>query len=1316
MLILSFRNKRIWVRILFTYNAVDFLLVFSGFALIMLNFLHSSSLAVEILKYIFSFMMLFFLPGWLVLRLLKLTEKFHKIAILVISFSVSLGITSILYTLILISRVEPSGLIISITFSALSLIPIVLRYVINKRADRRIFVKNRKKDYNLVEIITLIWIVSFFAYSIAYIYPEMADVPGFDIVRHYATSSVINDHPDLTRSPYPWFHLSLGALNDVTDSDMWLFQSGNSFISIILILAFYCMAKAYLYKFNKYAHLISTIIFTCFSGLGWIFYYHNLPSFLPLEELNHFVSIAFAATYFDVGTGQSQWLWLWFRPITVDFILTILLLFLMRTENLNRFVFIVISSLIIITLSLVHFPGLMLFIIIVFCLAIFVPKIKLHTKDMVVSSLISLPISALVFTVYTIIFGIDNIPFNKIHMIALEGISIISLLLLIYVKRVNIPLSFNEKRIISIVLLIYGILFAYWVTNMNEIKDDIYQIFAFPGALYSIPIAIFPELLGLAGILAIPIIVIILKRDRKNPLVLFPILFISIFVIGRIISYVIINYQTVDYWERRLVPYLWITVSVLSPIAMIKIVDYINKIKIRSRKYAVVKKLTTVLIFFFLILGSMLSTFLSLDSQKVSISASNITEEEEMSLNKVKELDPHSTIMSLTPRSKSLAEFQHFNYNVGYYRDQIWPSLSPELPMNILNGLNSSAVIYLNNADLVEMSRKDNDKAYLGTHVLENAPEIAKNSSLGKIIQIPRLSPPTSSSEMVLVLPNELTTSQYYAYDILSLNHYNFTTALLSDISTIKNAKILVTPSEEIANIVIEGKDDMALNFEKIIILNLDGYEQLGNIEGETLNRRLNHTDIVQYRAENDDFANSLVNLTRQFDEPLDLSKYDIMKLNWVGQENNKSYAIQFSSGSSGYIEYQIKDSWKGAKELLLPMNMTDVDSKFNENSIKGEVTNNPSWTNISKMSIITIGSPADSDPGFDINDLQFVSELKANSIKSTISNDSIKFSQSSIIPITYPSSYTIDSTFDNDIPFILHKDERNYDIYYINIFPLLQNLDQNILSSEEIYSLYDKLLDGLEIDFPKYESTAKSPLDLTEGGIAAFREGTFSGDVNMLSTSSIVNTDTDISKLNIDGKSDIILGLKRIIPLTVDQVEMKTNNSTISGIYGFYAGITSPQKTVLNFIGKPAVLSLISINNEEKRIDGANITLTLDNSDIISRQPKIEVNGVSNFSLFYPYGELYDKFRALGSDLESHGKSSFNIKYADRFILIENAKLSGDYDTSWTDYFRGNENIKLLRVDNLIKIDTLSSILFLVLIFSLYNYYLTRQKKLKIK
>ncbi len=1237
---------------------------------------------------------------------------FHKIPMLVISFSISLGLTSLIYSAIILLKLEPSELIITITFCVLSLIPFIIKYFTGTIQNNLIFVKNEKKNYNLIEILCLVWISSFFLFSILYVYPQIVENPGFDIVRHYAISSVIDEHADLLRSPYPWFHLSLGALNDITDTEMWLFQTAVSFASIVLIFTFYCLSKAYLYKFNKYFHLLSTIIFTCFSGLGWIFYYHNISYPMSLEGHSSLFSIAYIASYFDIGVGQGQWLWLWYRPITIDFVLTLLLLYLMRIQKLGSLSYIFLTSLVMITLSLVHFPGLLLFAIILLSLAIFVPKIELRSKDTAISLIISIPISALILLSYTITFGHEKFQFNALHMAVVLAIPIMSLFLLRYSKRKWLSFRWPSNRIISIALLIYGILLTYWLTNMDTIKDDLYEILAFPGVLYSVPLSIFPELLGLAGLVSIPIMIILIKNNGKNSLVIFPIIFILMLIIGRIISYVVVNFQILDYWERRLVPYLWITVSVLSSIAIFRIVNYINNFRSGVIKFVVIKRMITVSFIFLLVIGGTLSTFLTLDFQTVKTSVNKISENEQRLLSELKELDPHSTLLTVTPRSKGLAEYQYFNYNIGYYRDQIWPSTSPELPMNVLNGLNSTAVIYLNNQDIAEIIKQGYGNGFLASHVLEHAPVINKNPNIGKIIQIPRLAPPTSSINTVLVIPNEISPSQYFAYDVLSLGHYNFTTALLSDIPTLKKAKTLVAPNEEIADAIIESKNVLDLNFNNLIILNLDGYGLIGKIDGEYLDPLLNHMNIIQYDNKNVNIYSNIITYSRLYDDVIDISKYDIMIIEWVGQGKNETHIIEFSSDSNGSVQYKFKDSWKGSKQLILPMNLTENNLELNKLSVQRDADNNFSWSNVTRISIITGDQSLDINHSIDFDDIFFVTASESDHIKSTVKNDVVKINSMNVLSSIYPLSYEIRDAFSNDVPFILRNQEDKYDIHYINMFPFIMNLNNNKSSSSEMYSLYGKILERLEIDLPTFNTIEKSPSDLIKGRIAAFQNVALTGDVILESTSLTIDTNTHKSLINEDGKEFYLENLMQIIPLYVDKIQVKSNSSIISGHYGFYANSFSPNKTLANFIGNPAILSILSEDGEESLIYGGNITVELDNADILSRQPKVMVSGVSNFSQFYAYGELGDKVRALGLDLEVLGESSFNIRYADKFILVDHAQLDGKYSTYWTNFFSENPDINLLKLDNLIKLETIVCILLLVLIFIFYNIYITNRNK----
>src|SRR5689334_5740272 len=84
ILILDSWNKKIMVRSILSNRVVDYLFVFSGLILLFLKTTDSTLLIVEIVKYGTSFILLFFLPGWIFVRLLRITEKIHKIPMAVI--------------------------------------------------------------------------------------------------------------------------------------------------------------------------------------------------------------------------------------------------------------------------------------------------------------------------------------------------------------------------------------------------------------------------------------------------------------------------------------------------------------------------------------------------------------------------------------------------------------------------------------------------------------------------------------------------------------------------------------------------------------------------------------------------------------------------------------------------------------------------------------------------------------------------------------------------------------------------------------------------------------------------------------------------------------------------------------------------------------------------------------------------------------------------------------------------------------------------------------------------------------------------------
>ena len=100
------------------------------------------------------------------------------------------------------------------------------------------------------------------------------------------------------------------------------------------------------------------------------------------NPIEHFYLLfkSYAVSDSDVGNGLGPVIWFWFRPLTVGYTIFFGLLYLMRRQDMARYTYIVITSLLILTLSQVHFPELLYSSYILLFLALFFPTIKLRIK------------------------------------------------------------------------------------------------------------------------------------------------------------------------------------------------------------------------------------------------------------------------------------------------------------------------------------------------------------------------------------------------------------------------------------------------------------------------------------------------------------------------------------------------------------------------------------------------------------------------------------------------------------------------------------------------------------------------------------------------------------------------------------------------------------------------------------------------------------------------------------------------------------------------------------------------------------------------
>jgi hypothetical protein len=759
-----------------------------------------------------------------------------------------------------------------------------------------------------------------------------------------------------------------------------------------------------------------------------------------------------------------------------------------------------------------------------------------------------------------------------------------------------------------------------------------------------------------------------------------------------------------------------------------------------------------------LVLFGILSTFLTIEFQLDAISntAINALTGKEIKLleSSVNNIDPHSTLLTVSQHSKFIAEFASLDYIVNFWDTTMWPSESPELPLHFLYSINNPVIIYLNERDVKEIKDKKYENGYLWSHLTQVSPARKKGFDGGDIIQTSRLSPTSSNSDIVLVLPEGGDKSSsyyyYYAYDILSLGHYNYTTAPLSDINSISKARIVVTPSEEIGLKMMRYKSEYNLKYEKLIVLNLDGYGKLMDI-GNNNNNNTPSPLTIEDNASTEWIAegigsgrigipkltddpntkisgnNSLsINVGEGkyarwqiskllYDKPINLTKFDFVKFYWYGKGDGKWYYLQFTAGQNQVFWYSFQDSWSGWKQVLLPLQMPDgrghiFDVTFDKITLK----QGASWAKITRIDVgtRTEKNTLNQTGKFYLDGLSFGNMSKSSNIKSISNKNEIQFSTNiDIYPIIIPkSNYNITAYYNGGVPFALQKSYDGYDMFYLNVNPVVQKLHSEGNDARHIYPLLGKMLELIDIKLPAYKFRNISEADLGKGGIAAFNNATFIGELTLKSSSAIIDADTPSIGVNIDGNHFMLNNVSQIIPINVGNVTVKSDRGIITGGSGFYTDVSLNQSSI-RFVGHPATTLLISFKDRSTytTIIGKEIEINLSKSNVLVRQPKVTSNGIINFGNFYGYAELYNKIRVLGQDLRIEGKVTFNNEYSDNFTITRGFSFEGNivYSQPVYPYDEFGSLAKIFSPNNMIIYILITSLLYL-----LSKFYINKKKK----
>ncbi|MGD0451265.1 MAG: hypothetical protein ABSA79_09470 [Candidatus Bathyarchaeia archaeon] len=392
-------------------------------------------------------------------------------------------------------------------------------------------------------------------------------------------------------------------------------------------------------------------------------------------------------------------------------------------------------------------------------------------------------------------------------------------------------------------IALYGIIIflIVWLSFLIDWFRNYVALASAVNAINAVPTEIYPVRLGIVGLLSIFACIILLKERSQNLLFVFIIIvFVSIFV-GRFLTFFTIYVNYIPYWETRVIPFTFSVMAIIAPIPIIKGFSIIRN-KLSSKR--LLKIVTCALLVFLIVLSGMTSTFLALQQQKLSKPVGQLDETQASVVNYLNSKSTLYPIIMVGPTSRSSI--------LGLYIPTIWSPLfsnlmwagSPEFVTNALAspnswgvspeykalGLaNSSTQLILSSQELAILENNF-PQGFLSSYITRFTNTSYENNDI-TVFKIPYLSPTSSNSKTVLVLPDETSKndSLYNLYAMLSLENLNYSTALLSDINTIRNATTLIVTSETVAQYLINNRNNYDLSFQSLLVFNIDGYSNIAS-------------------------------------------------------------------------------------------------------------------------------------------------------------------------------------------------------------------------------------------------------------------------------------------------------------------------------------------------------------------------------------------------------------------------------------------------------------------------------------------------------
>ena len=509
-----------------------------------------------------------------------------------------------------------------------------------------------------------------------------------------------------------------------------------------------------------------------------------------------------------------------FTPQAVSFTIFIVVLLLLRVHSIPKSRFVPLLSVLILAMYLTHVAEAVIFVILIGVYSLLSKKSKTKTDsslrldDALFSSLIAFILASIVVAYELSIWPLE-LGDTEPNIIAVASIfpalfagvciawrsEIISKYSLTARKwlgknRTSMVISSMNRNqriylIFSILLIgifLLGLFTSVYIEGFKT--SSVYKTGFTPWFIY-------PLMLGIVGLLALLSIRHLngIPSNYRSIIIMILTFILILLVLGRIISFVNLNFALSGYWEKRFILYIFLFACLLAPIPLIKLMD---QIRLRGKKIIIRNGFSIVMISIIIFSGF---SSLALQSEFWYLNVNGIRKtmsgNELQAIGYLKNVLQHdSRAFTITPSrySKDVLTFAAPAYQLA------WPQLMlssshPDLALFTLSSFNlDHAYLYMHTRDFYIMEKTP--RSWFAQHLLPMLPVVFSNKDV-TIYNASRVSYPQSNSDTTMLIPsNPRDNSWLYAYDVVSQSRGgrgNYTVMYDNDDDALKSKTVILS-------------------------------------------------------------------------------------------------------------------------------------------------------------------------------------------------------------------------------------------------------------------------------------------------------------------------------------------------------------------------------------------------------------------------------------------------------------------------------------------------------------------------------------------